>query len=194
MLDVDGVVVTGRPADGAGWATSIERDLGITSQALQAKFFAPHWRDIVTGRRDLAAVLAQVLPALAPGVDAARFIAYWFAHDARLEPAVLAECAALRRAGVRVLLATNQEHLRARYLMETLGLADHVDGMIYSADVGVAKPHPAFFAAAAARSRVSPSEIALVDDTMANITAARAAGWAAHHWTPGASLPALLGR
>jgi len=39
----------------------------------------------------------------------------------------------LRLSGMRVFLATNQEHRRARHLMETMGLKAYVDGMLYSA-------------------------------------------------------------
>jgi len=187
MLDVDGVLVTGRP-----WAGDIERDLGIAPERLQALLFRPHWAEIVIGRKDLRAVLEVCLPELAPGLSAEDFLSYWFARDSNLNQALLAECDALRRRGLRIFLATNQEHLRAADLMERLGLGQRVEGMVYSARVAAKKPERAFFDAALAISGSHAEETLLVDDSAANVAAARAAGWQAHHWTGPASLSALL--
>ncbi|MGX1101100.1 HAD-IA family hydrolase [Amorphus sp. MBR-141] len=192
MLDVDGVVVHARPAGGGSWADDIHRDLGIRLEAFRARFFVPHWDDVVTGRRPLKEALAACLPELAPDVTPDRFVDYWFARDASVDAAVLADCAALRRDGVRVLLATNQEHLRAAHLMRGLALADHVDGIVYSAAVGARKPDRAFYDAAARQAGCPGPALLLVDDTPANVDGARKAGWRAAHWTPGASLLDLV--
>ncbi len=192
MLDVDGVVVTGRPEDGLSWATDIERDLGIAPDALHAHFFAPHWGDIVIGRKPLLDALAESLPALPSSVTAQDFIDYWFEKDARLDEAVLAACDELRGRGINVFLATNQEHMRAAYLMDRLALRDHVDGIIYSAEIAARKPDRAFFDAAEKISGAAPHDILLVDDTRANVDAALDAGWTAVHWVEGAELLPLL--
>jgi putative hydrolase of the HAD superfamily len=82
-----------------------------------------------------------------------------------------------------VYLATNQEHLRAAYLMEKLGLAEHVDGILYSARLGAKKPELDFFAKVQAAVRLCGEEILLIDDSRPNIEAALEAGWQAFHWT-----------
>ncbi|MGX1308678.1 putative hydrolase of the HAD superfamily [Amorphus suaedae] len=192
MLDVDGVVVHDRPSGGRTWAADIEQDLGIRLEALRARFFVPHWDDVVTGRRPLMEALAACLPELAPDVTPQRFVDYWLSRESHVDAAVLADCAALRRDGVRVLLATNQENLRAEHLMTRLALADHVDGMVHSAAVGARKPDRAFFDAAALRAGTAPSALLLVDDTPENVEGARKAGWRAAHWTPGARLIDLV--
>lgn len=192
MLDVDGVLVRGRPADGRPWATDLERDMGIDPGALQAAFFAVHWEEIVIGKRDLHGTLAGCLHRIAPDVSADAFIAYWFAMDSRIDRDLLAQCDDLRGRGITIYLATNQEHLRARYLLKELGLANHVDGLVYSAAVGARKPQAEFFAAAAAESGFSPGALMLVDDTGANVDAARAAGWLAVRWTGTERLTDLL--
>ena len=50
MLDVDGVLVRGRPQDGAHLFTDFESDLGIPLELLQREFFASRWSAIVTGK------------------------------------------------------------------------------------------------------------------------------------------------
>jgi putative hydrolase of the HAD superfamily len=193
MLDVDGVLVHGRPADGKPWFTGLEADLGLSYALLQATFFEPYWQAIFTGRDALAPRLGAVLAKAAPGLSAETLIAYWFDNDSRLDLTVLDDVATLRRRGIRVLLATNQEHLRARYLMEELGLGSKVDGMLHSAALGCRKPMPEFFRRATAHAGVPPAEIVLVDDAPANVDAARAAGWQAHLWTGETRLAALVG-
>lgn len=192
MLDVDGVIVNGRPEDGQSWATDIERDLGIAPAKLNAAFFALHWPDIVIGRKNLGDVLEVCLPDLSPSLTANEFIDYWFAKDSRIDEAVLADCDELRRRGMRIFLATNQEHMRASFLMERLGLRNHVDGMIYSAQIAARKPQRGFFDAAVKISGSAPEDTLLVDDTAANIDAALEAGWQAAHWSNGARLLSLL--
>lgn len=192
MLDVDGVVIKGRPEDGRPWATSLEADLGIAPAKLQEVFFAPHWPDIVTGRKDLLEVLQSCMPLMSPSVTPEEFITYWFEKDSHIDASVLTQCATLRAEGMQVFLASNQEHMRARHIMERLGLRDHVDGMIYSAQLGERKPDRAFFDGVATRIGRAPSELVLVDDTEANVDTARNAEWAARHWTEGASLIDLL--
>jgi putative hydrolase of the HAD superfamily len=183
MIDVDGVLVSGRPSDGLHWAASLEPDLGLSFEILRDAFFKRHWPDIVTGRADLRERLARVLAQIAPKLTAEQVLAYWFRQDARLNHEVLEDLATLRRGGLRVHLATNQEHERARYLMNTLGLAAHVDGCHYSAAIGHCKPMPEFFDAVALTVGLPPAELLLIDDSEENVRGAIGAGWDAAHWT-----------
>lgn len=185
MVDVDGVLVNGRPRDGKHLFADLEADLGVSLDKLQAEFFAPHWEAIVTGRAALLDRLTPVLARLAPGLPPQRFLDYWFDNDSRLDPSILAAMRDYRSAGRRVFLATNQEHLRAKYLMEALGLAAEVDGIFYSAALGERKPGAAFFRLAAEGAGAKPTDIAFVDDSATNVEAARKAGWAAVQWTGG---------
>lgn len=192
MVDVDGVLVGGRPRDGKPFATDLEADLGIPLERLHAEFFAPHWEAIVTGRVPMMERLEPVLARIAPSVPAQRFLDYWFENDSRLDMDVLVAVDEARADGTRIFLATNQEHLRAAYLMETLGLAAHVDGILYSAALGDRKPGAAFFRLAAERAGATAPEIAFVDDALPNVEAARRAGWSAVHWTGSGDFAALI--
>jgi putative hydrolase of the HAD superfamily len=187
MVDVDGVLVDGRPEDGRPWHTSIEDDLGFTSETLNEQFFAPYWENIVLGRAGLMEHLMTALQKIAPHVTAARFVDYWFERDSRVVAPLLPELSLARSAGIRVYLATNQEHLRAAYLMEKLGLAEHVDGILYSAGLGAKKPDMEFFAKVQAAVGLCGDEMLLIDDTSQNIEAALKAGWQALQWTRNSS-------
>lgn len=180
MIDVDGVVIVPRSG---GWAVDLERDLGLSAADLQAHFFSPHWDDIVLGKAALHDRLAPVLAQIAPHLTSEMLAAYWFAKDAKLDDTLLADLSAVRDGGVEVHLATIQEHLRADHLWNALGFRDRFDAMHYAADLGCKKSDPAFHAAVEARTGFSGAELLLIDDTLANVEAARTAGWDALHWT-----------
>jgi putative hydrolase of the HAD superfamily len=179
MVDVDGVVVVPRPG---GWAADMECDLGLSVATLQAHFFKPHWDDVANGRATLHDRLAPVLAEHAPHLTSQALVAYWFAKDAQLDQALLADLADLRAGGVQLHLATVQEHERAAYLWDALRLRDRFDAIHYSAALGCGKPDPAFFAAVEARTGLGPADLMLVDDKANNVEAARAAGWGGVLW------------
>jgi len=189
MVDVDGVVVLPRPG---GWAANLERDLGLSVATLQARFFKPHWQDVSLGRAALHDRLGPVLAEIAPHLTSQHLASYWFAHDAQLNAPLLAELRELRARGVQVHLATVQEHERAAYLWDTLGLRDRFDALHYAADLGAAKPDPAFYCAIEARTGFAPAGLALLDDAPRNVEAAIECGWRGLHYTGEQTLEELL--
>jgi putative hydrolase of the HAD superfamily len=192
MIDVDGVLISGRPHDGKPWETGLEADLGITSDDLRRHFFLPYWEDIVLGRMDIAEQLPKALDKIPCDLTADDVLTYWFENDARINARLLAELDEQRQRGMRVYLTTNQEHRRAKYLMETIGLETHVDGMHYSAALSCRKPDRLFFDKVADLTGLAPAELLLIDDTSANVEAALAAGWQSANWHADSSLAAIL--
>jgi FMN phosphatase YigB (HAD superfamily) len=57
------------------------------------------------------------------------------------------------------------------------GFEEVTDDIVYSHEVGLAKPDPAIYALTAARLGVLPHEIAFLDDVEENVRAARDTGW-----------------
>jgi putative hydrolase of the HAD superfamily len=190
VVDVDGVLVV--RLNGVGWDEQLERDLGISAVDLYHQFFAVHWNDVVRGRAKLRDRLTPVLNALASNVTCDQLVDYWFSHDAHVDRDLLGELRELRRRGFSVHLATVQEHERARYLWDSIGLRDHVDGMHYSAELGYVKPELGFYRRIEERIACSSSDIFFIDDRAENVDGARAAGWNSTLWTPEAKLAKLL--
>jgi putative hydrolase of the HAD superfamily len=190
MVDVDGVVVV--HPDPKGWSANLERDLGLTRERLQADFFVPHFGDIIHGRAGLNERLAPVLAQIAPHLSPQDLIAYWFAQDSHLDHDLMDQLADIRARGVELHLATVQEHERARYLWETMGLNGRFDAIHYAAALGCAKPSPDFYAAIEARTGFGPEELFFIDDKAANVEAAQARGWRAAVWTGRRPLAELM--
>jgi len=190
MVDVDGVLIV--HPDPSGWSVRLEQDLGIAAADLQRHFFAVHWDDVVHGRARLHERLALVLADMAPHLESKTLVDYWFAQDAHVDRGLLEELRSLRGRGFETHLATVQEHERALYLWDTLRLREHFDGIHYAAALGCSKPDAAFFKAIEARTGFAPSEIFFIDDKIANVEGARAAGWRAERWNGDVRLDALL--
>ncbi len=192
MVDVDGVIVR-HPVPGHRWDADLEADLGVRPADLQRAFFEPHFKAIVRGLEPIEPRLAQALGEIAPAVTAQALMAYWFAKDAALDHVLLDTLATYRARGLQLHLATVQEHRRADYLWNTLGLKDRFDGLCHSAIIGHAKPDPAYYAAAEARTGFAAQELLLLDDSERNVAAAKAAGWQGRIWTGEAPLSEVLG-
>jgi putative hydrolase of the HAD superfamily len=188
MVDVDGVLVHGRPADGLPLFTYLERDLGLPAPLLQQEFFKPYWVGIVAGQELIEPRLTEVLSRIAPDLSAQRLLDYWFENDSRLDRQLLDDLADLKENGTRLYLATNQEHQRAAYLRDVVGLGAHFDGMFYSAALGTRKPEGDFFRLVTEAVGAEPDDIGFIDDAEVNITAAQEFGWKALHWTPASRL------
>jgi putative hydrolase of the HAD superfamily len=89
---------------------------------------------------------------------------------------------ALRAAGVRCYLATNQDEHRGRHMHENLGYAELFDDTFYSYELRVAKPDPAYFRAVLDRLGLAADEVLFVDDNAANVDSARGVGLRAEQW------------
>ncbi len=159
IVDVDGVVVV--HSDPLGWSGTLEADLGVSPARLQSEFFRPHWNDIILGRAGLHERLGPVLAVIAPDVTSHQLTEYWFRNDSQLDHQLLGDLAEVRTEGVALHLATVQEHQRACYLWNVVGLSRRFDAIHYSADLGWAKPSPEFFAAIEARTGLAPPELSL---------------------------------
>ena len=74
----------------------------------------------------------------------------------------------------------------------TAPVFDAFRDVVVSGDEKLAKPDPAIFALAAKRFGHAPAAMLFVDDVPANVAAARACGWQAHHFCDAATLEAEL--
>jgi putative hydrolase of the HAD superfamily len=181
MVDVDGVLIAHPHPQ--GWAANLEVDLGISSPELHERFFRREWDDVVHGRAAIRDRLRPALAEIAPAVTLDAMIDYWFSNDAHVNDLLLAELQLLRQEGFELHLATVQEHERAKYIWDNLGLRETFDSIHYSAALGYSKPNHDFYRAVESASRLSPDAIFFIDDKVENVAAAKQCGWTAAVWT-----------
>lgn len=87
----------------------------------------------------------------------------------------------LRARGIVVAALTNNPSPEGE-LLERPELFRIFDLAISSADICLAKPDPAFYRHAESRLETAGDQIVFVDDTLANVEAARDLGWSAIHF------------
>ena len=120
-------------------------------------------------RKEAAAVLSAELGrevGVGAMMDAIRFEAY---------PDAAPALAALRRRGLRIVCVSNWDH-ELPVVLERIGLAPLLDGVVTSAAVGARKPDPAIFATALAIAGCGAAEAIHVGDGDEDVAGARAAG------------------
>ncbi|MGA5442388.1 HAD family hydrolase [Streptomyces griseoincarnatus] len=103
-------------------------------------------------------------------------------------PGASAALDAIKAAGGRLVLTSNTLATPPdihRLLLADLGLLDRFDDVLFSADLGVAKPRPEVFAAVAERAGMSLDRIVHVgDDPLTDVDGALGAGCRAVHYNP----------
>ncbi len=181
VWDFDGVlnrnVINGRFV----WTDDLQADLGVDPAALSAYLFkSGRIADVIRGKVDLTALLAEWLPTEAPHVTVDILLDYWFAKDARPDADVLS---LLPRLAIRQVIGTNNEARRARYIETEMGFAEKVEHVFASGRMGVAKPDTAFFDAIRNWADIPAADILLIDDHQPNVEAAIASGWQGAHFT-----------
>jgi putative hydrolase of the HAD superfamily len=187
LVDLDGVL---RRWDTTVVTAAEERhglpEGSLVLEAMSSARLAP----AITGEVPHSEWMAGVADALAAthGEAAHRAVREWQAYRGEVDPDVLAVIRDARAAGVRVGLATNATDVLPADLA-ALGLADEVDAVLNSAEIGVAKPAPEFFARACAALDTPAERVLLLDDTDRVVRGARAAGLPALRYTGPADLP-----
>ena len=173
LFDVDGVLV--HP-----WRF---RDFLIREHQIQPEMTLPFFRgpfgQCAVGKSDLAKELPSYLAEWGWSGSLESFIDSWLSEENAPNSIVLDYVVRLRDRGIRCHVVSTQEPNRARYLAQEMGFAKRFESLLFSCDLGAAKPDPEYFRRAASRIGQDPSRLLLVDDAVANVEAARAEGWEA---------------
>lgn len=193
VWDFDGVLNANMRGGRPVWTDMLQATLGLDPKALSAHLFRSNrMRDILRGRLDIRAALADWLATQDTPHDADALLDHWFHADARPDAQVLGW---LQATPARHVIGTNNEPRRAAFIESAMGYSQHVERLFASGSMGVAKPDPGFFAQIERWAGLVPSQILLIDDAAANIAAARARGWQTFHFTEQTrnALPSRLG-
>lgn len=176
LWDADGVL---QQVPGS-WLTQLTDVLGEEKATALLTDAWPVARDAMAGRRQLHAELEKLLAehGLVDVGDRVREV--WGTFDRYDDTRALVT--EVRGLGLTCHLATNQDQLRASYMRERLGYDELFDSSFYSCELGVAKPDGKFFERIGADLGVEFAELAFIDDTEANVVAARELGLVGIHW------------
>ena len=117
------------------------------------------------------------------GGSYAEFVEIWSDIFTASAP-MLALAAGLKGRLPRYILSnTNPIHIA--FVYQRFPAIRDFDGHILSHEVGLLKPDPQIYEITAQRFRLTPGQTVFIDDILANVEAARAAGWQGiHHQSP----------
>lgn len=192
LLDADGVVQT----TGPGWRAALAAlcpDPAATDDFLADVFAAE--RPCLTGAVDFEPALGAVLERWRSTASTAEALAIWELIEPQAQ--LLALVDELRATGLRVSLATNQQHRRAGFMAHGLGYVERFDDLFFSCHLGCAKPGATYFETVRDALGVQAAQVLFVDDHEVNVAAARESGFNAEVYSLESGLDgmfALLGR
>ncbi|WP_217170102.1 HAD-IA family hydrolase [Streptomyces sp. AC512_CC834] len=179
LCDIDGVVRHWPAAD------ALEEAHGLPLGALATAAFAPgRLLPAITGRitdaQWRAAVAADLTDTYGSHERACAAVTAW----SDLLPVVDEEVVALLRQAreVAAVALVSNATTRLECDLERQGLADLADTVVNTARIGVAKPDPQVYRIAAGQLGAAADRCLFIDDTAANVVAAREAGMTALHY------------
>ena len=182
-LDVDGVLLDPDRAGKGPWQHSLRQTYGVDPTLLDGAFFARSWSDVIVGREAIEPALERALVELGWEVDVEELLRCWFESDFELDHQVVDAAAGWIESGITVVLVSNQEVRRARYLEQHLAASLRIDGFASSGALGVVKSDVAFYPAAEDLLGIDAgTRVVFVDDTLANVAAAKQHGWHGIHF------------
>ena len=147
-LDVDGVLLDPARAGRGSWQEALREHYGVDPSRLDAVFFQRSWSAVVVGREPVEAALARALAELDWDIDVEALLQTWSATDLEIDHDVVRAVDGWATSGVRLVIVTNQEVRRARFLERVLTGILPIDGMAFSGALGTVKSDPAFYPAA----------------------------------------------
>jgi putative hydrolase of the HAD superfamily len=178
-FDVDGVLLDPGPNGTGSWQSVLAKRYGVDPTLLDPVFFRARWPRIIIGAEAIEPALADAIAELGWPITVDELLTCWFEADFSVDHQVVEAVRMWTAAGARLVLVTNQEHRRARYLDQRLGTLLPVGGMAYSAALGFTKDHPQFFVAASDLLGIPrhSHSVVFVDDSPENVEVARRHGW-----------------
>lgn len=181
IFDCDGVLVDSEPASHVVVMAEAARIGWALSEAEAAGFVGLRWSDLqvlfqARTEEDLGAGWPDRMQASLPAV---------LDGHLRTIPGAIALVRAVASMGLPYRVASNSSHEEMAEKFRLAGLTELVAGRVFSArDVGVGKPAPDLFLAAAASAGVAPRDCVVIEDSRPGVMAARAAGMTCIGYAP----------
>lgn len=173
VLDIGGVLEV---VDDATFPAPAEQRLGLAPGSIVGGL-AGLPGDAVLGQVTEAAIRAEWQRSLGlTGAQADELVEdYWRWYVGTLDEELFAWFAAQRAHRATAILSNSGPGARERE--RPYGFEDVTDLIVYSHEVGLAKPDPAAYELTTERLGVEPGEVLFLDDLAANVAGAAAHGW-----------------
>jgi HAD superfamily hydrolase (TIGR01509 family) len=172
IFDLDGVVADSHPIHEIAW-TKLFAEQGLDPARLNVDFlYAGHPRRAIL-QHYLGALSASEIETLGRRKDELYAGA---APQLKPKPRIPEVIRQLTGAGIICALATSAGRIRTYATLEKFGLMKEFAAVVTGEEAGTPKPAPEIFLLAAARIEAEPESCVVVEDSVAGVSAARAAG------------------
>jgi putative hydrolase of the HAD superfamily len=162
-----------------------------------AEFFEGYdgdWGEFDRGRIDPAPLALRIALRTAVTPDEALRVIEAVPFELRAEATMVQLVEDLAARGAPAWFLSNMPRSYAQVLEQRHPFLARFRGGLYSGRVGMAKPEAAIFDFAAQAFGADPARLLFIDDVLANVHAARAAGWNAERFEDAAQCRAVLAR
>jgi beta-phosphoglucomutase len=188
IFDLDGVIADSHPSHQAAWKALLAEQ-GLDPAAINVDFlYAGHPRREILNHY-LGALSNPLIERLGQRKDALYLLAAGKLAPKPGIPRVLAE---LQTAGIALAVATSAGRIRTEETLAKFAMSRRFSAVVTGNDVPAAKPAPDIFLLAASRLGATSEEVVVVEDSVAGVQAARAAGMKCVGYAPPVRMPALL--
>jgi beta-phosphoglucomutase len=191
IFDLDGTLVDSLEANYKSFRDVLKEEYGLEMTLGEFKplfggFAAAIFEEYLRGK----VVEAADYKRLVDGKQ--RAFAGKYARDVRALPGAVRIVAQLRRAGIKVAVASNSPRRNVVLMLAASGLAGLFDAVVAADEISRPKPDPEIFLKAAQMLAAEPRNCAVVEDSIYGIRAARRAGMATVAVTTGGAKKADL--
>lgn len=169
LIDIDGVLVKRE----MNFSEKYAKEYGIPLEQV-VFFFKNDFQRCTVGKVDIKEVLPSYLERWGWGKSVEEFLEYWFSSECSLDESLMQELKALRKEGIKIYLATDNEVCRLQYILDIIGLRDISDGVFASGNMGVKKEDEAFWRMVL--ETLEGETILFVDDDPQNVEIAKQQG------------------
>jgi len=180
--DFDGVLNKGVENGRFVWQDLLQPKMGIEPKSFARFVFGDDFWPVMRGEKDVLDHLHDWKAHSGYQGDVTDVLQFWFDEDAKPCPDMLGLMDRVRNAGLRQVIATNNEHRRSHYIEHDMGFGARVETVFSSGRMKVAKPDEGYFRHIEDAMGLKPDQMMLVDDYAENIEAAEACGWHVHHF------------
>jgi len=187
IFDLDGVVADSHPIHEAAWKTLLVEQ-GIDSAHLNLDFlYAGHPRTAIL-RHYLGAIEPSEMERLGKRKDELYAIA---ANKLNTKPGIPRVLSQLNAEGILCALATSAGRVRTDESLERFGITKYFSAIVTGEEPGAPKPAPDIFVLTGEKLGVSAGQCVVVEDSVAGVLAARAAGMRCVGYAPAERLEEL---
>jgi beta-phosphoglucomutase len=187
IFDLDGVIADSHPIHEAAWKT-LFTEQGLDPQKMNLDYLSEGQPRRETFRHFFGALPEEKIEELSRRKDE---LYTSMTHKLAPKPGLMRVLDELEAAGIAIAVGSSGQRRRIMETLERLRIAARFSAIVSGDDVGAVKPSPQIFLRAASLLRVSPQEIAVIEDSPDGIKAAHAAAMKCVGYAPPDGIAAL---